>query len=180
MAIADPWDEPTMTGRGYERLLGTELRRIGAVVHDTTAALGVLERGVGDFVLDVGAGVRVVVEAKNRPLNRAESMAELDAAMANRAACAGVLVFAHPHQCGGKRLRVCSGNRITAVWQPGQEDDGALDAALELARCLAARTHEQAIIAKRMRRLDHIVCQPTVSRADARAVIADVTARLAT
>lgn len=172
-----------LTGDDYQRAVGLELgRRFKESVQDTTEERGVLDdRAVGDFVVRGRHGSRVVVEAKNKPLTMPQCMKELDDAMANREAQAGVLVFAGAHQCGGVRFRVCRKDRILAVWDPIEGDDVALDAALQLAQCLAASAKQRALdhayLSTRMRRIDHVLCRPSLPRADARQVVADIQKR---
>ena len=82
---------------------------------------------MGDFLLTVnprdtaGARRRVVFEAKDRQLSLNKALTELDAAMLNRSAQVGVMVFARTAQAPLSRrpLRVYPGNRILVVWERG-------------------------------------------------------------
>lgn len=111
----------------------------------TGATKGIGDDKVGDFVLQVnprdtrGHDRRVVFEAKDRRLSLNKALAELDAAMVNRGAQVGVLVFARDAQAplAGRPLRVFPGNRILVVWESETHGDLALEVAAQLARTLA-------------------------------------------
>jgi hypothetical protein len=111
----------------------------------TGATKGIGDEKVGDFVLQVnprdtrGHERRVVFEAKDRSLSLNKALAELDAAMVNRGAQVGVMVFAHDAQAplSGRPLRVFPGNRILVVWESETHGDLALAVAAQLARTLA-------------------------------------------
>jgi hypothetical protein len=136
-------------GFGFEEELGAVLDNCFVPHEDvfeaTGATRGIAEEKTGDFVLTVnprdtaGHHRRVVFEAKDRPLPLQKALSELDAAMLNRGAHVGVMVFARSGQAPlkGRPLRVFPGNRILVVWE--QEEDGnlALDVAAQLARTLA-------------------------------------------
>jgi hypothetical protein len=138
-------------GFGFEDELGATLETLFAshedVLEATGTVKGVAEEKVGDFVLTVnprdtgGHHRRVVFEAKDRPLSLAKALAELDAAMLNRSADVGVLVFARVAQAQtalkGRSLRTYPGNRIVVVWEQETQGDLALEVAATLARALA-------------------------------------------
>jgi hypothetical protein len=81
----------------------------------TGAEKGIADHKVGDFVVSVnprdtgGRDRRIVVEAKDRKLSMEKALAELDAAMLNRDAQVGVLVFAKaeqaPSRCSNGSVR---------------------------------------------------------------------------
>jgi hypothetical protein len=141
------------------------------VVEDVSTTPGVGEVKTGDFVVTLnpqdtgGHRRRIVFEAKNQKLSMPAAQAELDAAMSNRAADVGVLVFASQSQAPlhGKPLRVLHGNRLIVVWSA---DGGnlALEMAAQLARTLAQHVVEdrggklnRRVLAGRLERLITIV-----------------------
>ncbi len=162
-------------GLRYEQDLAPVLDACFAAHHDVVEDLsttpGVGEVKTGDFVVTLnpqdtgGHRRRIVFEAKNQKLSMAAAQAELDAAMSNRAADVGVLVFAAQSQAPlhGKPLRVLHGNRLLVVWSA---DGGnlALEMAAQLARSLAQHVVEdhggklnRRVLAGRLERLITIV-----------------------
>jgi hypothetical protein len=163
-------------GLAYEAELGVALERCFAphqdVLEATGATTGTADDKVGDFVATLnpkdtgGRALRVVVEAKDRPLSMPKTLAELDAAMLNRGAVAGVIVFRNQRLApiAGRSLRCLPGNRIIAVWDDSNAgDDLALEVAVQLARTLAmtaeradAKLNRQ-VLGDRISRLVNIV-----------------------
>lgn len=163
-------------GLAYEAELGVVLERCFAphqdVLEATGATTGTADDKVGDFVATLnpkdtgGRALRVVVEAKDRPLSMPKTLAELDAAMLNRGAVAGVIVFRNQRLApiAGRSLRCLPGNRIIAVWDDNNAgDDLALEVAVQLARTLAmtaeradAKLNRQ-VLGDRISRLVNIV-----------------------
>lgn len=163
-------------GLAYEAELGVALERGFAphqdVLEATGATTGTADDKVGDFVATLnpkdtgGRALRVVVEAKDRPLSMPKTLAELDAAMLNRGAVAGVIVFRNQRLApiAGRSLRCLPGNRIIAVWDDNNAgDDLALEVAVQLARTLAmtaeradAKLNRQ-VLGDRISRLVNIV-----------------------
>jgi hypothetical protein len=163
-------------GLAYEAELGVALERCFAphqdVLEATGATTGTADDKVGDFVATLnpkdtgGRALRVVVEAKDRPLSMPKTLAELDAAMLNRGAVAGVIVFRNQRLApiAGRSLRCLPGNRIIAVWDDNNAgDDLALEVAVQLARTLAmtaeradAKLNRQ-VLGDRISRLVNIV-----------------------
>ena len=113
-----------------EEALRAAARAMGAVVERTTRTPGALagDALVGDYVLTLPEGWRVVVEAKNvRSLSLTGGdgiLAELDRAMANRQADAAICVSAgeaFPQEVGpfgvyGKRVLVVDDGDGTMLW----------------------------------------------------------------
>ena len=146
-----------MPGRGFsfEADLGAVLDGCFVPHEDvfeaTGATKGVAEEKVGDFVLTVnprdtgGGDRRVVFEAKDRQLSLNKALAELDAAMLNRSAQVGVMVFARAAQAPlrGRPLRVYPGNRILVVWEQEAQGNLALEIASQLARTLAVAVERE-------------------------------------
>lgn len=92
----------------------------------------------GDFTVTInpddvaGKDIRYVIEAKNQVLNLRDTLRELDKAITNRHALAGIAVFAKPEQCPGEDDFQYYGNRVLVVYEPDQDD-----IALRLACCWA-------------------------------------------
>lgn len=116
------------------------------VVEATGATRGIAEQKVDDFAVVVnprdtgGRDRRIVFEAKDRMMSLPKALAELEAAMLNRNAVVGVLVFAHRAQAplAGKPLRAFPGNKLMVVWDTEADPDHlALEVAAQLARTLA-------------------------------------------
>ncbi|MDH5421423.1 MAG: hypothetical protein OEY55_06435 [Acidimicrobiia bacterium] len=96
----------TQKGFDFEDAIEAALRAIvtgarGAFVERTSLERGSLEGKVGDFVVTLGSGDRVVVEAKNTTSTislggKGGILAELDRGAANRQAGFSICVSAHP------------------------------------------------------------------------------------
>lgn len=135
-ARRDEAERGTAHGIAFEDIVESSLRRwaatsSGTFVERTTTTAGNLGAAskVGDFVVTLGSGRRVVVEAKRHAsitlTGTGGILAELDAAMANRAADAAICVAgrdAFPTEVG--RFNVY-GNRILVV---DEEPDGTMTA----------------------------------------------------
>jgi hypothetical protein len=112
-----------------EEALRSCARQMGATVERTSALSGDLDRSVGDYVVELEDGTRVVVEAKNKKaLSLTGSggiLEELDLAMANRDATVAICVSKHadafPKEVGpinvyGRRVLVSDPGDGTMVW----------------------------------------------------------------
>jgi hypothetical protein len=97
----------------------------------------------GDFVVALnptltrGLELRIVIEAKNRPMPRQRFMAELAEAKVNRGAVVAVAVFAPEFAPSGIAPLQLVGNDVWCVLDPEGDDMTALEAAVRLARVLA-------------------------------------------
>jgi hypothetical protein len=141
----------TAKGLDYEELVGRAVEALHApledVVYQTGAEPGADGGKVGDIVVEInpaytqGHRARVVVEAKCRKLSMRASSAELERAMTNREAQAGLLVFASTDLAplAGRSIRVLPGNRVIAVFDADGPDTITLEAACAIARASAAR-----------------------------------------
>ncbi len=139
----------TAHGLDYEAQVGCALAWVHAPHGDTVMPvgneLGAERSRAGDHVVmlnpDVTRGheLRIAVEVKAQPLGIKAALAELDRAMANRDAQAGVLVFASANLAplDGHSLRTYGGNRFVVVYDRDDEDRVALEAACHLARSFA-------------------------------------------
>lgn len=139
-------DRGTAKGFDFEDVLEDRLRRLarpmGALVERTSTAAGSLSGDaiVGDFVLELADGTRIVVEAKNaRSLSltgRDGILAQLDRGMANRDAQLAVCVSASEAFPAEVGVFGVYGNRVLVV----DDGDGTmLDVAVRWAQ-LAAST----------------------------------------
>jgi hypothetical protein len=127
-----------------ESMLGEIARGAGDIVDRTGGETGdQLRSKKGDFVLTLndavarGADVRVVVEAKDRPMSVRAIRDELRDAKANRAAAVALAVFTPAHApTGVAPFDVRSGD-VYCVLDPEAPEAATLEAAVKLARLLA-------------------------------------------
>ncbi len=141
-------------------------------VLDVGTELGAHRNKAGDHVvhlnpdITLGRDLRIVVESKAQPLGVKAALEQLERAMENREAQAGVLVFASADLAPlkGRALRAYSGNRFIAVYDREEKGPLALEAACHLARTLTLATlieGEEAIdtdyIADQLERLTSVV-----------------------
>jgi hypothetical protein len=127
-----------------EPMLADIARGAGDLVDRTAAEAGeVLRSKKGDFVVTVdpsltgGADVRIVVEAKDRPMSGRAMRDELREAKENRAASVGVVVFSPSHAPAGIAPFDVRAGDVYCVVDPAAPDPATLEAALRLARLLA-------------------------------------------
>ena len=127
-----------------EAMLADIARGSGDLVDRTGAEIGELLRSKkGDFVVTVdpartgGAEVRVVVEAKDRPMSIRAIREELREAKQNRAAAVGLVVFSPAHAPTGIAPFDVRAGDVYCVIDPAAPDPATLEAALRLARLLA-------------------------------------------
>jgi hypothetical protein len=125
-------------------MLADIARGSGDLVDRTAAEAGeVLRSKKGDFVVTVdpsltgGADVRIVVEAKDRPMSGRAMRDELREAKENRAASVGVVVFSPSHAPAGIAPFDVRAGDVYCVVDPAAPDPSTLEAALRLARLLA-------------------------------------------
>lgn len=142
-------------GADFEDLLETllaELARGSGDHFDRTGgeAGGVLRSKKGDFVLTLnpaltaGADLRVVVEAKDRPMSGRAMREELREAKENRAAAVGLVVFTPAHAPAGIAPFDVRAGDVYCVIDPADPDPAALEAAVRLARLLALASLREA------------------------------------
>jgi hypothetical protein len=162
-------------GLEFEELLApaldTAFSPLADVLTITGAEKGIADDKVGDFVVEVnprdtgGRLRRIVIEAKDRKLSMDKTLTELDAAMMNRDAQVGVIVFARAEQAplAGKPLRVVHGNRILLVYDKDDQNGLALEVGCQLARQLAIAaeredlTFDRGMLAERLAKLVNAV-----------------------
>ena len=136
-------------------LLGEIARGSGDLLDRTGYDSGaVLKSKKGDFVLTLdpsvarGCDLRVVVEAKDRPMSMRAMRDELREARENRGAAVGVAVFTPAHAPTGiAPFSVVAGD-VYCVIDPEEPEPATLEAAIRLARLLAMATlaeHELAV-----------------------------------
>ncbi len=97
----------------------------------------------GDFVLTIdprvarGADLRVVVEAKDRPMSMRAIREELREAKENRGAAVAVVAFTPAHAPSGVAPFTLVGDDVYCVIDPEAPEPATLEAAVRLARLLA-------------------------------------------
>ena len=152
--------EAAATARGAERarsaakgadfedlltaLLGDLARGAGDLVDRTGTETGTLLKSKkGDFVITLdprltsGSDLRVVVEAKDRPMSMRAIREELREARENRGAAIGLAVFTPAHAPSGVAPFALVGEDVYCVIDPAAPDVATLEAAVRLARLLA-------------------------------------------
>jgi len=125
-------------------MLGDIARGAGDLLDRTGTDTGaVLKSKKGDFVLTVdarvarGCDLRVVVEAKDRPLSMRAIRDELREAKENRGAAVGLIVFTPAHAPAGVAPFAVFGDDVYCVVDPDAPEPATLEAAVKLARLLA-------------------------------------------
>jgi hypothetical protein len=151
----------TAKGADYEQTVGETLAQSLAPFRDTVehvgTELGSDRNRCGDYVATLnpattgGADVRVVVECKARPrIGVRAAMTELEKAMGNREATAGLLVLDNSDgtALGGLSLRTYPGNRVVVHLDREKPEPLALEIACQLVREFAsasARSQERSV-----------------------------------
>jgi hypothetical protein len=127
-----------------EAMLGDLARGCGDLLDRTSGEAGdVLRSKKGDFVLTVnpasagGADLRIVVEAKDRPMSGRAMRDELREAKENRAAAVGLVVFTPAHAPTGIAPFDVRAGDVYCVVDPAATETATLEAAVRLARLLA-------------------------------------------
>ncbi|HZC31713.1 MAG TPA: hypothetical protein VE640_00350 [Candidatus Bathyarchaeia archaeon] len=127
-----------------EAMLADLARGAGDLVDRTGGEIGeVLRSKKGDFVVTVdptqtgGVDLRIVVEAKDRPMSGRAMRDELREAKENRAAAVGLVVFSPAHAPAGIAPFDVRAGDVYCVIDPAAPDPATLEAALRLARLLA-------------------------------------------
>jgi len=127
-----------------EAMLGDLARGAGDLLDRTGTETGaVLKSKKGDFVLTVdprvarGADVRVVIEAKDRPMSMRAIRDELREARKNRCAAGAVVVFTPAHAPTGVAPFSLVGDDVYCVIDPDDPERATLEAAVRLARLVA-------------------------------------------
>jgi hypothetical protein len=127
-----------------EAMLGELARGAGDLLDRTATETGsVLKSKKGDFVLTVdaraarGHDLRVVIEAKDRPMSMRAMRDELREARENRGAAVAVAVFTAAHAPAGVAPFTVVGDDVYCVIDPDAPEPANLEAAIRLARLLA-------------------------------------------
>lgn len=127
-----------------EGMLADLARGAGDLLDRTTTEAGaVLKSKKGDFVLTVdarvarGCDLRVVIEAKDRPMSMRAIREELREARENRGAAVAVVVFTPHHAPTGVAPFALVGDDVYCVIDPQAPEPANLEAAIRLARLLA-------------------------------------------
>jgi hypothetical protein len=127
-----------------EGMLADFARGSGDMLDRTATEAGTLLKSKkGDFVLTVDARVahgndlRVVVEAKDRPMSMRAIRDELREARENRGAAVAVVVFTPTHAPAGVAPFALVGDDVYCVIDPESPEPANLEAAIRLSRLLA-------------------------------------------
>jgi len=135
-------------GGDFEDLLEVMLadlaRGAGDLLDRTGTDAGALMKSKkGDFVLTLdarvarGCDVKVVIEAKDRPMSMRAMRDELREAKENRGAAVAVVVFTPAHAPAGVGPFNLVGDDVYCVIDPDSPEPATLEAAIRLARLLA-------------------------------------------
>ncbi len=135
-------------GADFEELLAVMLGAIargsGDLLDQTGLDAGtVMKSKKGDFVLTVdaraarGHDLKVVIEAKDRPMSMRAMREELREARENRGAAVAVAVFTSAHAPTGVAPFTMVGDDVYCVIDPDAPESATLEAAVRLARLLA-------------------------------------------
>jgi hypothetical protein len=138
-------------GGDFEDLLESmlaEVARGGGDLLDRTGtdSGAVLKSKKGDFVLTLdprltnGADVRIVIEAKDRPMSMRAMREELREARENRGAVVAVAVFSEAHAPAAVAPFHLVGDDVYCVIDPDAPEPASIEAAVRLARLLALAT----------------------------------------
>jgi len=127
-----------------EGMLADLARGSGDMLDRTATEAGTMMKSKkGDFVLTVdarvarGSDLRVVIEAKDRPMSMRAVREELREAKDNRGAAVAVVVFTPSHAPTGVAPFALVGDDVYCVIDPGAPEPANLEAAIRLARLLA-------------------------------------------
>jgi hypothetical protein len=127
-----------------EGMLADLARGAGDLLDRTATEAGALLKSKkGDFVLTVdarvarGSDLRVVIEAKDRPMSMRAMREELREARENRNAALAVVVFTPAHAPTGVAPLRLVGDEVFWVIDPEAPEPANLEAAIRLARLLA-------------------------------------------
>ncbi len=127
-----------------EGLLADLARGAGDLLDRTATEAGTLLKSKkGDFVLTIdtrvarGSDLRVVIEAKDRPMSMRAIREELREARENRGAAVAVVVFTPSHAPAGIAPFTLVGDDVYCVIDPEAPEPANLEAAIRLARLLA-------------------------------------------
>ncbi len=127
-----------------EGMLADLARGAGDLLDRTATEAGtILKSKKGDFVLTVdarlarGSDLRIVIEAKDRPMSMRAIRDELREAKENRGAAVAVVVFTPSHAPTGVAPFNLVGDDVYCVIDPESPEPANLEAAVRLARLLA-------------------------------------------
>ena len=127
-----------------EAMLADLARGSGDLLDRTGTEAGALMKSrKGDFVLTLdarvarGCDVKVVIEAKDRPMSMRAMRDELREAKENRGAAVAVVIFTPAHAPAGVAPFNLVGEDVYCVIDPSAPEPATLEAAIRLARLLA-------------------------------------------
>lgn len=147
---AEVYDLTTQKGQDFEDLVHSALCPLAAMWGDAAEQTGKTEgsagNDIGDEVVTLnsndtnGATGRFVLEMKDRKLTNPKAMAELDAAMENRDAQAGIITFAKQEQAPTSAPFHYTDNRAILVFDKEDPDPFLLRLAYLWARWVVRRS----------------------------------------
>jgi hypothetical protein len=136
-------------GRQFEELAFEAIANIASLLGDQAESvgdhLGNAANKSGDVVVALstdatpGAAGRIVLEIKDKKLSMRETHAELERAMKNRDAQAGVIVFSREEHAPTALPLQMFGSKIVVVLDKDELDERALRLAIAAARCVVQR-----------------------------------------
>lgn len=148
-ASAQALELTAVKGRKFEEIVSESVSEFAALYQDEPQAVGTIGGGdgnqIGDIVVSLNAGdapsgdARYVVEAKDKKLGLRQALDELDKAIANRGAKAGVIVFASQDKAPISAPCRGYGNKIIVVLDKAEIDTQPLRWALMSTRLTIQR-----------------------------------------
>ncbi|MHB8641640.1 MAG: hypothetical protein ACYDA3_01955 [Gaiellaceae bacterium] len=148
-ASAEVLELSAIKGRKFEEVVFESVSEFAALYHDEPDAVGSVGgsdgNNIGDIVISLNAGdapigdARYVVEAKDKKLGLRAALDELDHAIANRSAKAGVIVFASQDKAPISVPCRSYGNKVIVVLDKEEMDTQPLRLALMNARLTVQR-----------------------------------------
>lgn len=143
-ASAEVLELSAVKGRKFEEVVFETVSEFAALYQDEPEAVGTVGgadgNNIGDIVISLNAGdapvgdARYVVEAKDKKLGLRATLDELDHAIANRSAKAGVIVFASQDKAPISAPCRSYGNKVIVVLDKEEMDTQPLRLALMNAR----------------------------------------------
>jgi hypothetical protein len=148
-AAAEMLELTAIKGRKFEELVFDTVASIASLFGDDAEPVGDHNGSdankCGDAVVTLnpdatpGATGRIVIEVKDRRLTMRETHAELERAIKNRDARAGVIVFSRQHNAPTAVPLQMFGSKVVVVLDKDDPDEWALKLGIAAARCVVQR-----------------------------------------
>jgi hypothetical protein len=146
---ADVLELSAIKGRRYEEAVFEAVASFAALIGDEAEPVGDQTGSAankrGDALVTLNADAtpgtrgRIVVEAKDRKLSIRDTHAELERAMKNRDAAAGVIVFSSQEKAPTSTPLQVFGSKVVVVLDKDDLDERALRLGIAAARCFVQR-----------------------------------------